>query len=93
MAYAGGAVAAAAAIANAIKASGVLITVEQNDFIALLSKAEKPLVVTSSGGMIKKNYQYLMSYKGFVFYTKTPSPIILCGKAEIITAQKIWIPR
>ena len=65
---------------------------EQNDFMALLSKAEKPLVVTSSSGIIKKNYQYLMSYKGFVFYTKTPSPIILSGKAEIITAQKIWIP-
>lgn len=92
MAYAGGAAAAAVAIANAIKASGVLVRVEQNDFMALLSKAENPLVITSSGGMIKKNYQYLMSYKGFVFYTKTASPIILSGKVEIIIAQKIWIP-
>ncbi len=55
MAYAsGGATAAvvAAAIANAIKASGVLIKVDQSDFLTILSKVEKPLVITALGGFV-----------------------------------------
>jgi hypothetical protein len=95
MAYAGGgaaAAAAAAAIANAIKASGVLVKVDEGDFFTILSKAEKPLVITASGGLVKKNYQYLTSYKGFAFYTKSATPLTLPGKAEIISAKQIWIP-
>jgi hypothetical protein len=95
MAYASGgtaAAAAAAAIANAIKASGVLVKVGQSDFLTMLSRAEKPLVITALGGVVKKNYQYLMSYKGFAFYTKSETPLMLSGKAEIINAKQIWIP-
>ncbi len=95
MAYAGGgtaAAAAAAAIANAIKASGVLVKVGQSDFSTILSRAEKPLVITALGGVVKKKYQYLMSYKGFAFYTKSETPLMLSGKAEIINAKQIWIP-
>ena len=95
MTYASGgaaAVTATAAIANAIKASGVLIKVDQSDFLTIFSRAEKPLVITALGGVVKKNYQYLMSYKGFAFYTKSATPLILSGKAEIISAKQIWIP-
>ncbi len=95
MAYASGgaaAAAAAAAIANAIKASGVLVTVEGNDFLTILTKTEKPLVVIASGGVMKKNYQYLTSYKGLAFFTKTSEPLMLPSKAEIITARQIHIP-
>jgi hypothetical protein len=95
MAYASGGAsvaAAAAAIANAIKASGVLIKVDQSDFLKILAKEEKPLVITAFGGFLTKNYQYMTSYKGFAFYTKSATPLILPGKVEIINARQIWIP-
>jgi hypothetical protein len=95
MAYgAGGAAAAvrAAAIARAIKASGAIVSVEPDDFLSIVSKGDKPLVVMATGGFIKKNYQYLTSYKGLAFFTKSPVPISLPGDIELVTADKIWIP-
>lgn len=95
MTYAGGAAgaaAAAAAIANAIKASGAIVQVEPADFSAILEKAEEPLVVFTEGGLFAPKYQYLTSYKGLVFYTKTRELIALPAGAETIPADKIWIP-
>ena len=97
MAYAGGGAAAAAAaqaaaIARAIKASGAIVSVNPDDFLYIMSKSSRPLVVTATGGVFKTNYQYLTSYKGLVFYTKSPAPLPLPGDTELIAAQKIWIP-
>ena len=88
---AGGA-AAAAAIAQAIKASGVLVRVEPPEFLKIVRKATDPLVVTATGGIFGRNYQYLMSYKGLAFYTKSDEPLSLPGSAEVIVAGRIWIP-
>ena len=87
-----GAAAAAAAIAQAIKASGVLVRVSQADFESILNRSEKPLVITATGGFISTNYQYLTSYKGFAFFTKCPAPLVFSPKVEVIVAGKIWIP-
>jgi len=84
--------AAAAAIAQAIKASGAIVSMEPQDFMSILSKMNKPLVVVAEGGFLKKNYQYLTGYKGLVFFTKTDTPLLLPGDAELIAAKKIWIP-
>jgi hypothetical protein len=95
MAYAGGgeaAAARAAAIARAIKASGSIVSVEPDDFLLIISKSNKPLVVMATGGFIKTNYQYLTSYKGLAFFTKSPVPLSLPGDIELIAANKIWIP-
>jgi len=81
-----------AAIAQAIKASGVLVKVDPEDFNNILRKVEKPLVICSTGGIIRTNYQYLTSYKGFAFYTKCPVPLEFSPKIEVIIANKIWIP-
>jgi hypothetical protein len=89
---AAGAAAAAAAIANAIKASGVLVRVTSADFYSILRKIERPLVVYAEGGFFSKNYQYLVSYKGFAFFTQASEPLLLPGEAETIVAKKIWIP-
>jgi glycogen synthase len=89
---AGGAAAAAAAIANAIKASGVVVRVTPADFHTILSKVEKPLVVYAKGGFFSTNHQYLVSYKGFAFFTKSSEPILLRPGVETIAANKIWIP-
>lgn len=90
-AEAGGA-AVAAAIAQAIKASGAIVQVEPSDFNTIVSKIDKPLVVQAQGGVLKTNYQYLTGYKGLVFFTKSPAPLMLPGDAELITAKKIWVP-
>ena len=96
MAYGGGAVAAAAAqataIAQAIKASGAIVNVNPDNFLYIMSKTNRPLVVTATGGVFKTNYQYLTAYKGLVFYTKSPAPLLLPGDVELIAANKIWIP-
>ena len=86
------AAAAAAAIANAIKASGAIVNMEPADFTKVLSKADKPLVVMATGGVFKKNYQYLTGYKGLMFYTKSDQPLQFGGDVELIAAKKIWIP-
>jgi len=89
---AGAAAAIAAAIANAIKANGILVRVEPGDFQSLLLKVKDPLVVYAEGGVFSTNYQYLVSYKGFAFFTKSSSPLILPSAVETILARKIWIP-
>lgn len=90
-AVAGGA-AGAAVIAQAIKASGAIVRVEPMDFLTLLERAENPLVVYCEGRFFSTNYQYLMGYKGLVFYTKSRAPLDLPRNIEVITAKKIWIP-
>lgn len=94
MAYAGGAAAAsaAAAVAQAIKASGAIVSMETENFSTILSKAEKPAVVVAVSGFRKKKYQYLTAYKGLIFYTKTTVPLQLTSETELIVAKKIWIP-
>jgi hypothetical protein len=84
--------AAAAAIANAIKASGAIVRVEPQDFMAILSKSQTPLVVTAPGGLFEKKYNYLTSYKGLAFFTKSSEPLMLGGNVEVVQAGKIWIP-
>lgn len=91
-ASAGAAAAAAAARAQAIKASGAIVRVEPADFLSILGRQERPLVVHATCGIFSTSYLYLSSYKGLVFFTKSPAPLSLPGACEIVEAQKIWIP-
>jgi hypothetical protein len=84
---------AAAAVANAIKASGVLVNVTPEDFAAILRRTERPLVVTSEGGFFSTSYKYLTSYKGLAFYAKSRVPLVLPADAEIVRAKGISIPQ
>lgn len=89
---AAGAGAAAAAIAQAIKASGVLVRVAPEEFSKILGRAKDPLVVLAEGGLFRKNYQYLAAYKGLTFFTKSDTPLLLPNGAELVTSNRIWIP-
>jgi hypothetical protein len=80
------------AIANAIKASGAIVSVEPGDFETILRKTEAPLVVCAQGGVFSTKYYYLTAYKGLVFHTKTQTPLDLPPKAELVNARKIWVP-
>ncbi len=88
-----GAAAAAAAIANAIKASGVVVRLDPADFQTILRKIENPLIIYAKGGFFSTNYQYLVSYKGFAFFTKAAEPILLPSGVETIVAKKVWLPQ
>ena len=92
MGAAGGAV-VAMAIANAKRASGVVVSVTPENFSAILARAENPLVVHATGGLFSTNYQYMTAYRGFAFYTKSRQPIQLPAGAELITAESIWVPQ
>lgn len=92
-AAAGGAAAAMAAqIAQAIKATGAIIRVEDTDFMTILNRVQNPLVVCSETRFLGRKYHYLASYKGFVFYTKSTTPLMLRPSIELIQAKKIWVP-
>ena len=89
---AGGAAAAAAAIAQAIRASGVIVRVEPIEFMRILERQDAPLVVTAVGRIFfTTQYQFLTSYKGLAFFTQWPTPLPLPSGCEVVTAKKIWI--
>jgi hypothetical protein len=79
-------------VANAIKASGVVVRVAPEDFLALLRRADAPLVVTGQGGVFRKHHRYLTSYKGLAFFTRSPEPLGLPSRVEVVAAQAISIP-
>jgi hypothetical protein len=82
----------ASAIAQAIKASGVLVRVEPSEFMRILHRQDETLVVMARGGFFEPGWRYLTSYKGLAFFTKSPDPLPLPGRAEVVEARKIWIP-
>jgi hypothetical protein len=86
------AAAAYAAMVQAVKASGAIIRIEPDAFMIILSKMREPLVVTAVGGIFKKEYRYLTSYKGLIFFTKSGSQLMLPGSTEVVFAKEIWIP-
>lgn len=83
--------AAAAAMAQAVKASGAIVRMEPKDFLQILYRADDPIVVTSTSKVFKTSYKYLTSHKGLAFYTKSATPLQL-GTVEIVHAKQIWIP-
>jgi hypothetical protein len=84
--------AAAAAIVTAIKASGVVVRLEPEEFAKLLGRIAEPLVVYAEGGFFGTKYQYLTSYKGLAFFTISGETLPLPAGTELITAGRIWIP-
>ncbi len=89
---AAGAAAVAAAVAQAIKASGAIVKMEPKEFQKILSKSDRPAVVMAYSGWPTKKYHYMISYKGLFFYTKTSESLMMPSGAELILAEKIWIP-
>lgn len=84
--------AGAVAIIHAVRASGVIIRVEPFDFLEVINRQKEPLVVHATGGFFSTNYQYLTSYKGLAFFTKSDRPMSLPMDTELVQARKIWIP-
>ena len=79
------------AMANAIKASGVIVKLEPTDFFVILKKVETPLVVTGRSSF-RKHYQYLTSYRGLAFFTSSAKELVLPNRTEVIRAKSISFP-
>ena len=86
------AAARAAAIAQAIKASGVVVRVEPADFQRILNQQDEPIVVCARGGFFRTHWRYLTTYKGLAFFTMSPDLLPLPGRAQLIDARAIWVP-
>ena len=84
--------AAAAAIVQALKASGTIVTVEPPEFERILARQTGLLVVYVQGGFFSARHQYLTSYKGLAFFAKSSEPLTLPEGTEVIVASKIWVP-
>ena len=89
---AAGAAAAAAAIAKAVKASGILVRLDPEEFSKVLNRAKDPLVVIAQRRFFGTKYQYLFSYKGLAFFAQSKTPLVLPTGCEVVTANRIWIP-
>ena len=84
---------AAAGTANALKASGLVVTVSLPDFEEILNRIENPLVIAAMGGFWGTKYHYLTSYRGFAFFTTSNSILSLPEGTEIMPAETIWMPQ
>jgi hypothetical protein len=88
----GAAAAGAAAAVQAIKASGAIVRVDQEEFRKLLGQNSQGLVVHAVGGLFSSTHKYLMGYKGLVFYTSSRDTIFVPGTCQVVEAKRIWIP-
>jgi hypothetical protein len=87
-----GAAGAAAAIAQATKASGVIVRVRADDFMRIIQLNSEPLVVETTGGFFRVTYRYLTSYRGLAFFTKSDARLSLPAKCQVVQADRIWVP-
>ena len=88
-----GAVAAAAAAMQAIKTSCSFVRVQPEDFLSVLQKNKGSLVISGTGGVFSKFYQYMTNYKGFTFFTTSKSELSLPNDIELIRCKTFWIPQ
>lgn len=88
----GAMVAVMAATMQAARASGTIITIEPEEFTRILAKSEHRLVVHSAPGFWSRKHSYLTSYKGLIFFTRSPQALAIPSDFETVEAKKIWIP-
>lgn len=86
------AAAVAAMIVQAVKASGAIVQVLPEGFLAILGRSERPLVVAAYPRFFSPKHQYLTSYKGLAFYTRSLKPLPLPADIELVEAKTIWVP-
>jgi hypothetical protein len=87
-----GAAAAAAARAQAIKASGAVVRLEPEEFSKLVHLNAEGLVVHAMGGFLYRRHRYLMGYKGLAFHTMANEPIFLPASMQVVEARRMWLP-
>ena len=92
-AAAGVAVGAAIARMQAIKASGVIVSLNPDDFLDIVMRQSDAMMVYAKGGIFRTKYHYLTSYRGLAFFAMSATPLSLPANCETIEAASIWIPQ
>ncbi len=94
-------VAAAAAAAqqmaiNASNGSGLIVRVNPEEFVRLLERATPESLIVQdhneAGFLSRESYQYLLSYKGLAFITKSATPLDLPPGLDKVVAESIYVP-
>jgi hypothetical protein len=60
--------------------------------LKIVNLAKEPLIVAAQAGILSRHFEYLLAYKGYVFFTKSSEALPLPAGAEVVSAEKIWIP-
>jgi len=84
--------AGAAAVIQAIKASGAVVRLGPEDFLRLVNRNPNGLVVHARAGLFWNKHAYLMGYRGLAFYTRSPESIPLPSGCELVEARRLWMP-
>jgi hypothetical protein len=84
--------AAAAAMMQAVRAMGVIVKVKPEEFVKIVRRASEPLIVRAPHGIFSSKHDYLVSYKGFAFYTSTNEDLRLPPDAELMEADSMYVP-
>jgi hypothetical protein len=89
---AAGAAAAQSAVIQATRAAGVIVGVAPDDFLGVVHVNEEPLVVHAVGGFFRTTHQYLTSFRGLAFHTRSRERLELPDHCVVVEAKQIWIP-
>ncbi|SFH81940.1 hypothetical protein [Planctomicrobium piriforme] len=88
----GAAAAGAAAVIQAIKAMGVVIQLDPDNWMDIVCREPDALVVHSTSWFFGTTQNYLTSYKGLAFYTRSTELLHLPPDVEVVEARKLWMP-
>ncbi len=73
---------------KAALAAGCVVFLEREEFVEVLKRQEKPLVICSFKGTFRNLYTYLTQYRGLLFAHRAKTPMPLEGY-ELINAEEI----
>jgi hypothetical protein len=78
------------AAAQAKAVLGPKITISTPDFVKIVRKMESPVIIVNNPGSLgfSRTWQYLTSYKGFLFHTLSKSELFF-PNCEVFEAKKI----
>jgi hypothetical protein len=77
--------------ANLVLAPYNLISMDADDFLKLLEQIEKPLIIMAQGKhFFQQNYQYMVSFKGFNFQTKSLEKLPMPAYSLIVESKQSW---
>lgn len=77
---------------RAIRAAASIVEVAPKDFLAIVARAEKPLVISSRGGILRRRFSYVVSFRGLTFVTRSRERLALPEGTDVIAAVRMWLP-
>ena len=81
-----------AATIQAVRAMGVIVKLKPDDFLKIVNRVSEPLIVRAPHGAFSKKHDYLVTYKGFAFYTSTKDDLRLPPTVEVLNADSMYVP-